>query len=353
MAAKVKAAVLGAGKIGYNHIRGFRNHPAAEVAALVDKSEERLAVCADEYDITNRSTDYREILKMDDIDIVSIGLPNFLHKETAVAALNAGKHVLLEKPMAMNCAEAREIVKAAEKNKRLLMVGQNHRFDENSQIVKYYIDKGDIGDPYHGRAYYLRKNGIPKMGTWFTLKKLSGGGAVIDIGVHFLDLIFYLMGTFDVEAVSASVFGTFGPRDIGGGTWGLSDEEESSVRFDVDDYAASLIKLKGGKSVIMETSWHAYMQPEHNLTILGTEGGARVNPVEIQRRNGAICETISSVDMEKGLPLPTDKIVHFVDCIVKEDVEPIVKVEESLMVQRVLDAVYESSETGREVRLQR
>jgi len=351
MSKKVKVAVLGAGKIGYMHIEGFMSHPAAEVVALVDKNEERLTVCADQYDIEHRVTDYNEVLKMDDVDVVSIGLPNFLHRETAVAALSAGKHVLLEKPMAMNYSEAQEIAKAAEKNKKLLMVGQNRRLEANMQKLKYCIDKGYIGDPFHGRAFLIRKNGIPKMGTWFTLKKYSGGGAVIDIGVHIIDKILFLMGTFDAEAVSAVAFDMFGHRDIGKGTWGLSDEEESSVKFDVDDYAAALIRLKGGKSVIVETAWHAYTDGVDTLTVLGTEGGARLDPFEIQRRTDDHCEIIKGVEMEKPLPYPENKMVHFIDCIVQQDVKPLVRVEESLKLQRILDAIYESSETGQEVRI--
>jgi predicted dehydrogenase len=348
MSEKIRCAVIGAGAIGLEQLAGFKSHPNVELAGVAEVHAQRREEAAKKYDIRGVE-DYHELLRDPSIDAVSIGLPNFLHAEVAIAALKAGKHVMLDKPMACSAKESQLIIDAWKESRRVFMVGQNFRFYRDTQMVKDYIARGELGEIYHARAHWLRRSGIPRIGSWFTQKKFAAGGCCYDIGVHFLDMTLYLMGEFDAEAVSGQTFAKFGPRGLGDGDWGKG-EIDTTKPFDVEDLAVAMIKLKGGKTVSMEISWaiQADNGKENGVDLYGTHGGASLSPAKIHRVTGSRYETITP-DF-KTLPLPEDRMLHFVDCVVK-GIPPIVKPEESLKVQKILDAIYESSASGREVRL--
>jgi len=345
----LRCAVIGAGAIGLHHMEGFKKHPQAELVAVAEVNPQRRQEAVEKFKIPAAVEDYRDLLKDPGIDAVSIGLPNYLHAEVTIAAIKAGKHVMLDKPMATSAAEGQKIIDAWKEKKVVFMVGQNFRFNRDTQMVKEYIKNGELGDIYHARAYWLRRSGIPRIGSWFTQKKFAGGGCCYDIGVHFLDATLHLMGTFDAESVSGIVQAKFGPRGLGDGSWGKG-EIDPSKPFDVEDMAVAMIKLKGGKSVLLEVSWalQADGGKDNGIDLFGTEGGANLYPAKIFKVKGQNYETISP-DF-KTLPVPEDRMVHFVDCVLS-GVELLVKPEESLKVQKILDGIYESSKTGREVRI--
>ncbi|HEY5078941.1 MAG TPA: Gfo/Idh/MocA family oxidoreductase, partial [Opitutaceae bacterium] len=229
-----RVAVIGAGAIAQDHIASFKQHPAATVVALAEVSRKRGRETAEKFGIPDVVTDYRALLARDDIDVVSIALPNYLHAAVALDALKAGKHVMLEKPMATNAGDAAKLVAQARRQGVLFMVGQNLRFNVETQTARQLVEKGILGEVYHAKTSWNRRAGIPRIGSWFTQKRFAGGGCTYDIGVHALDRCLYLMGEFEAAAVSGQTYAKFGPRGLGNGNWGRS-EIDPKARFDVDD----------------------------------------------------------------------------------------------------------------------
>jgi predicted dehydrogenase len=342
-------AVIGAGAIGVDHIRSFQQHPAARVVALAEVSTTRGQEAADTFGIPNLVTDYHELLGRNDIDVVSIALPNFLHATAGIEALRAGKHVMVDKPMATNAKDAAKLIATAKKYRRRLMVGQNMRFTPEVQTARHLINQGKLGDVYHAKTCWTRRSGIPRIGSWFTQKQFAGGGCAYDIGVHALDRALFLMGEFEAAAVSGQTFSQLGPLGRGDGNWGKGEIDQKAP-FDVDDLAVALIKLKSGRTVLLEASWAAHI-PQHEVftsQIFGTDAGVTLNPLRLTRpsRSGYITEEISATT-----PLVNEnRMVHFIDVLLSK-VEPYVKPSESLAVQKILDAIYKSAQSGREVRI--
>ncbi|MCF3649378.1 Gfo/Idh/MocA family protein [Synoicihabitans lomoniglobus] len=342
-------AVIGAGAIGLNHLENFQQHPDARIVALAETSPERGREAADKFGVPELVTDYSTLLERDDIDVFSIALPNFLHAPVTLAALRAGKHVMLDKPMATNAAEATELAAEAERQGKVLMVGQNNRFTPEVQTAKQLIADGVLGEVYHAKTAWTRRAGIPKIGSWFTQRKFAGGGCCYDIGVHALDRCLYLMGEFDAVSVTGQTYAKFGPRGLGQGNWGKS-EADPHATFDVDDLAVAFIKLRSGRTVLLEASWAAHQpDPDFNGTqLFGTEAGVQFPPLRLFR-HGEHGYRTELVDSTTPLADP-NRMVHFVDVVLGR-AEPYVKVAESVAVQRILDAIYQSTASGREVRL--
>lgn len=350
METKLRCAVIGAGAIGLHHMDAICTCPRAELVGIAETNPERLQEAVDRFHPRVAVADYRQLLKRTDIDAVSIALPNYLHAPVALAALRAGKHVHLEKPMAFNARQAAAIIATAKKVHRVLMVGQNQRFHRESQMLKVCVDKGVLGEIYHGRCWWIRRAGIPRIGSWFTQKKYAGGGCVLDIGVHMLDLCLYLMDGFDPVAVSGMTHAKFGPRGLGAGGWGKG-EIDPQAKFDVEDYACALIRLKGGRSVLLEVAWAAHIDaPSYGVQLFGTEGGGSLFPCKIYRKSTNVdgYEVITPHGI--ALPYPEERLHHFVDCVL-DGVPPLVMPDQSLVVQKILDALYRSAKTGRDVRL--
>ena len=342
-------AVIGAGAIGHDHLASFQQHPAARVVALAEVSPGRGAEAAKKFSVPALVTDYKRLLARDDIDVVSIALPNYLHAPVALDALRAGKHVMLDKPMATNARDAAKLVAEAKKRGVLFMVGQNNRFTPEVQTAQQLIAEGALGDVYHAKTAWTRRAGIPRIGSWFTQKKFAGGGCTYDIGVHALDRCLFLLGEFDAAAVSGQTYAKFGPRGQGDGGWGKSEIDPQAV-FDVDDLAVALIKLRSGRTVLLEASWAAH-QPlaDFNGTqLFGTEAGLLFPPLQLCRasKEGYATETVTL----RPTPVNTNRMVHFIDCLLGK-ATPFVKPAESLAVQKILDAIYLSAQTGREVRV--
>jgi predicted dehydrogenase len=342
-------AVIGAGGIGQDHLASFKLHPAATVVALAEVSPVRGREAAEKFGVPELVTDYRKLLGRRDIDVVSVALPNYLHAKVALDALRAGKHVMLDKPMATNARDAAKLVAEAGRRGVLFMVGQNFRFNLETQTAKQVVEGGGLGDVYHAKTSWSRRAGIPRIGSWFTQKRFAGGGCTYDIGVHALDRCLYLLGEFEAAAVSGQTFAKFGPRGLGTGAWGKS-EIDPKAKFDVDDLSIALIKMKSGRTVLLEASWaaHGPLVDVNDTQLFGTDAGLSLPPVRLfrQMRNGYSTEEVS--------PLPplvnTNRMVHFIDCLLGK-AKPFVKPSESLAVQRILDAIYVSAATGREVRI--
>ncbi len=350
MADKLRCAVIGTGGIGLDHIHSLTTCHRAAAVAIAETNPQRAREASLRHNIPRSYTDYHELLEQPDIDAVTIALPNHLHAPVAIEALKARKHVLLEKPMATSAKEAAKIIDVAKTMKRTLMVAQNFRFDRHAQMARQAIDRGDLGEVYHARCFWLRRAGIPRIGSWFTQKKLAGGGCLYDLGVHLLDTCLFLLKDFEVTAVSAQTYAKFGPRGLGEMEWGRS-EIDAKRPFDVEDYGVALVRLKSGRTISMEVGWACFQNQqarEYGIDLFGTAAGFSLFPAKLFRNTLDGQETLTFNATK--VPYPEDRVHHFVSCVL-DGRKLLVPPEESLKVQQALDALYASAAAGKEVRL--
>ena len=351
---KIKVGIVGAGAIARNHIQGVNKHPDAECVAIADPSAERAGALAAEFKLSRTYADARELFRDKGVDAVCLAVPNKHHAPLALAALEAGKHVMLDKPFALNAAEAEQVAAAARGSGKVFTVGMNQRFTMDAQVVKAMVERGDLGEIYYAKAYWFRRSGIPKFGTWFCRKDEAGGGALLDIGVHYLDLCLHLMGNFEPVVVSGASYTKFGTRGLGEGGWGMSERGEQV--FDVDDFTTGLIHFKNGATVSLEVSWaiHQETANRNNVELFGTEGGAMVNPkaklFRYSKERQGEYEALEPQDVKVRYPAQ-DRSVNWLDAILGKD-KLCCPVEQALAVQKILDAIYASAKNGgREVRI--
>lgn len=272
----LRVGVIGIGWAGETHLKSYLQLPDVQVLALAGLEEDRLASLGEMYNVPHLYPDYQEVIIRDDLDAVSVCAPNHLHAVIAIAALEQGKHVLCEKPLARSGSEAEEIVQAAVNAHRVLKVVFNHRARHDVQVLKRYLESGELGRIYHVKASWMRRNGIPGLGSWFTKKGMAGGGPLIDLGVHVLDLAFYLLDEPEVVTVSAATYAEFGPRGRGGRSF--DNKMLVGDGYDVEDLATAFIRFVDGTTLLLEASWTVYRPTgdDFGVTLYGTEGGAAI-----------------------------------------------------------------------------
>lgn len=350
MSSPLRIGVIGAGQIGHIACEEILRHPDARVTAAADLDATRLARLAERFGVTERYLDPDALLASESVDAVYIATPNAFHAPLALAALKHRKHVILEKPFAMNASEAESVVRASREAGCVFTVGMNQRFRPDIQRVKALVENGQLGRVYHAKAYWIRRAGIPKLNTWFGKKSLAGGGALLDIGVHLLDLALYVTDNFRPVSVSGHVQTIFGHRGLGEGGWGYSDPTEPG--FDVDDTASALIKFENGMTLSLEVAWAAHQAESvrHDLELFGSEAGASCYPAALYR-NGSDGDYVVQQELKGPLRYPhASRFANFVNAVLGREAL-VVTPEQALVVQRALDAVYESAASGREVRL--
>ena len=276
----MRVGVVGLGWAGQQHLAAYDAHPDTTVVALAGLEDRPRAKLAARYEIEHAVADWEDLLEVEGLDAVSVCVPTFLHAPIAIAALGRGAHVLSEKPIALNAPEAERMVKAARKADRVLDVAFNHRQRGDIQKLKALIDEGRLGRPYYAKAWWLRRTGIPTMGSWFTRAELAGGGPLVDIGVHVLDYSLFLLGNPEVVAVSASTYDLLATAGFGGSPTstktGASDGE--APHFDVEDLASVFMRLADGGTLLVEASWAAHRRDgdEFGITLYGTDAGAEL-----------------------------------------------------------------------------
>lgn len=331
MADRVRFGIIGLG-IGAGQAWEMTQLPElCEVKALIDTNETVLKETANAYPGAYTFTNYREMLEADDVDAVLIATPNFLHKEMTVAALEAGKHVLCQKPPAMNVEEVNVMFDTAEKAGKTLMISLNQRFEYSNLWLKSLIDQGEMGEPYYGKAGWIRRRHTQP--GWFTDKSRSGGGPLIDLGVHVLDVALFLMGYPRVKSVKASVVNKMTPE------------------VTVEDMAMALIQFENGGAMTLENSLNLNIEKETvYCQVAGTKGGAQAYPPMFFTEKGG--ENINMQPVQAGyephLGQGIALLKHFIECC-NTGKQPIVTREQMVTLMRILCAIYESGETGREV----
>jgi predicted dehydrogenase len=287
---------------------------------------------------------------------VSIAVPNALHAPVTIAALQAGKHVLVEKPLARTAAEGQAMLDAAQAAGKILMISFNHRQRTDVQWLHEYVEAGGLGRIYYAKAYWMRRKGIPGLGSWFVNKEQAGGGPLIDLGVHILDIAMFLIGEPKPLAVSANTYAEFGPRGLKG--WEAKKSTGQSVNYEVEDLATAFIRLEGGATLLLEASWatHSSAGDDYGVVLYGTEGGA-----ELSVKNYAHGQTIRLFTDVNGLPHQSTPEVRpggghvqvverFVSAIL-DGTPAIPGAAEGLRRAKVIDAIYQSATDGHEVRI--
>jgi len=286
---------------------------------------------------------------MKDIDAVSVCTPNYLHCPHTLDALRAGKHVICEKPMAMSAAEAKKMVAAAKKAKRTFMMAFCQRFFGHGQTAKKVMESGDVGKVYHVRLEYIRRRGIPGLGGWFTRIEQAGGGPMLDVGVHFLDLALWLTGYPEALTASAGSHRVFGQRKDYTylGMWGTTPVPGGP--FTVEDLLSGFVRFRNGMTLKLEAAWASNSDSRGFLEILGDKGGLHILPeVEFYgQEHGQL------VDVKPQFAKPSgyvEELRHFVDCV-RTGRKPMSTGEEGAKVQRIIDALYRSAKLKKEVRV--
>lgn len=349
---KIRIALIGAGNIANTHLDAYRTLPNVEIAAICDIDEARLTTTADKYGIANRYTDVASMLAAErDLDGADVCVWNCNHASCTIAALNAGLHVICEKPMAYNTAEAKEMLECAKRNGKLLMIGFVSRYSAEATVVKDYIDKGYVGDIYYARARYVRRHGNP--GGWFSDKARSGGGPVIDLGVHVIDRARYLMGRPKPVSVYAATFDKLGRRDHlkTGVGWTPVGASAADV-CDVEDFGTALIRFDNGAVIHLETAYSLNGESDSGLDLYGTKGGFATGEnrlVLYTEVNGYLSDiAIETKNLKLERISFAAELAEFVAAIESGNTDT-ANVEDGIAVMQILDAIYESAATGHEV----
>jgi predicted dehydrogenase len=356
---KVRIGIIGCGGIANGkHMPALSRQTAieAEMVAFCDILPEQAAKASEQFGASGAKsyTDYRELLAAGGIDVVHVCTPNDSHAEISIAAMEAGYHVLTEKPMAKKAADARTMVEAAKRTGKKLAVGYQSRFRNDSQYLKKLIEEGVLGEIYYARAHAIRRRAVPTWGVFLDAEK-QGGGPLIDIGTHALDLSLWLMNNYEVASVSGSVYRKLADRENAANAWGPWNPKE----YTVEDSALGFIKMKDGATVYLEASWalNTLETDEAKCTLHGTEAGADMR--KGLRINGEKNSRLYTQEIDLGAggvafyegksARPEDlEMKMWLDTIVN-GTEQIVKPEQACVVSEVLEAIYESAATGKTI----
>ncbi|MDD6161082.1 MAG: Gfo/Idh/MocA family oxidoreductase [Oscillospiraceae bacterium] len=366
---KVRIGLIGCGGIANNkHMPALAKlSDKCEMVAFCDIVEERAQKAAAEYGSADAKvyTDYHELLADKSIDVVHVLTPNVAHCPITVAAFEAGKHVLCEKPMAHTSADAQKMLDAWKKSGKKFTIGYQNRFRPEIQMLHKAVENDELGEIYLGKAHAIRRRAVPTWGV-FPNKALQGGGPLIDIGTHALDLTLWMMDNYKPVSVTGSVFYKLGhlPQAVEGNMFGPWDPET----YEVEDSAFGMIKFENGAAVQLEASWAINMQTsrEASTTLCGTKAGAEVysgmsfpnNKLIFNRGHHGmltdeeICDAGNVAYFEGGLGEEPGlaEARQWINAIIN-DGEPLVKPEQAFVVTQILEAIYKSSETGSEIKL--
>ncbi|MDB5054653.1 MAG: oxidoreductase, NAD-binding domain protein [Bacilli bacterium] len=357
MSKKHTIAIIGCGGIANGkHLPSLSKLKNVEIVAFADILIEKAQEAAAKYGVEGAKVyaDYKELLQDASIEIIHVCTPNDSHAEITIAALEAGKHVMCEKPMAKTAADARRMVEAAKRTGKKLTIGYNNRFRTDSQYLHKLCADGELGEIYFAKAHAIRRRAVPTWGVFLDEEK-QGGGPLIDIGTHALDLTLWMMNNYKPKVVLGTSYHKLSKRENAANAWGPWDPD----KFTVEDSAFGMITMENGATIILESSWalNTLEVDEAKCTLSGTEGGAdmknglRINgeknsrlfTTEVDLEAGGVAfyegETDSAPDLEMRLWIQA----------IENDTEPEVTPEQACVVSEILEAIYESAKTGKAV----
>ena len=348
MAKTLKVGIIGVGGISRTHIPGWEASPHAELVAGSDIQEDVLKGWGKQNKIKKLVTHPEDLIEDADIDIIDVCTPNMYHAPLAIAALEAGKHVICEKPLGPTPQDIRKMIAARDKSGKLLMTAQHFRFQASSKAMKAEIESGALGDVYHSRSWLLRRGGSPAT-PGFIHKKNSGGGCCIDIGVHILDLNLWFMGNPQPVTVTGVARAALAHQKGAFSTWAGAIPKS----FDVEDFAAAFVRFDNGATLILEVSWllhHDTQGEDMQMWLYGTQAGAHWPKCEFLESNYETTQHYNRTlqFFPTLLEAHAQECVEFAQAIVDGALSP-VPAEQSLQVISILDAIYRSEAKGGEV----
>jgi predicted dehydrogenase len=356
MLKKLKFGVIGCGGIAnHKHMANLSKFPEVELSAFSDLFLDKAQKSAKQYGTADAAVymDYRQLLANADIDVVHVCTANDSHAEITIAALEAGKHVMCEKPMAISTTDATSMLETARRTGKKLTIGYNNRFRSDSQQLHKVCRSGDLGEIYFAKAHAIRRRGVPVRGV-FLDKDKQGGGPLIDIGTHALDLTLWMMDNYKPKMVVGTAYNKLSQMEEAARNGGWDP-----ASFKVEDSAFAMIVMENGATIMLESSWALNIRHEGaaKVTLCGTKGGAdmwnglwingeehgKLFDKEVHMDGAGIpsFDKIRSKAVELEMRVWIDSILH--------DKEPVVKPEEALVVSQLLEAVYESAETGKAI----
>ena len=364
---KLHIGIIGCGGIANGkHMPSLKKIDTVEMVAFCDIVKERAEKAAKEYGTPDARvyTDYKELLKEDDIDVVHVLTPNVSHAEITVSAFEAGKHVLCEKPMAATTADAEKMMAAWKKSGKKFTIGYQNRFRPEVSSLHKSCEQGELGEIYFAKAHAVRRRAVPTWGV-FPNKALQGGGPLIDIGTHALDMTLWMMDNYEPESVTGSVFYKLGhlPQAVEGNAFGPWDPET----YEVEDSAFGLIKMKNGATIYLEAAWAINLMEsrEASTTLCGTKAGAEIrsgmsypqDELYYNRgHNGLLTDErkagsghvayFSGAASAAGV----QEAKQWLECLLDESKQPLVKPEQAFTVTKILDAIYRSAASGEMVK---
>jgi len=362
---KLKFGIIGCGGIAnQKHLPALAKlADQVELVAFCDTIIERAEAAAAEYGVADAlvTEDYKEVVKQADIDVIHVLTPNISHSFITVDALESGKHVMCEKPMAINYEEAKKMLEAVERTGKKLTIGYQNRFRADSLATYDACSKGELGEIYFAKAHAVRRKGVPTWGV-FPDKEKQGGGPLIDIGTHALDLTLWYMNNYKPKMVLGSTYQKLKDNPMANmfGPW----EPES---FETEDSAFGLIKMENGATIFLEAAWALNMinPKEAQVTLCGTEGGAEMFGKAFLDQGYVVFNKAAHNQLEQTQPSDAGGVFGFegssleqkdaeakqwVEAILN-DTEPLVKPEQAIVVTQILEAIYKSAETGKVVEL--
>ncbi|MFD0871101.1 Uncharacterized oxidoreductase ycjS [Chlamydia abortus] len=357
MTTKYRVAIIGCGGIANGkHMPSLAKIDKVEMVAFCDIDLQKAQEAAQKFGTADAKVyeDYKELLADGSIDIVHVCTPNDSHADISIAALESGKHVMCEKPMAKTAADARRMVEAAKRTGKKLTIGYQNRFRTDSQYLHQVCRDGELGDIYFAKAHAIRRRAVPTWGVFLDEEK-QGGGPLIDIGTHALDLTLWMMNNYKPKAVLGTAFHKLSSKADAANAWGPWDPQ----KFTVEDSAFGMITMENGATIILESSWALNMRQvgEAKCTLCGTEGGAdmwdgltingekrsRLYENKISLNSGGVAfyegKSVSEADLEARLWIEA----------IENDTDPVVTPEQACVVSEILEAIYESSKSGKAV----
>jgi len=357
MKSNIKVGIIGCGGIALGkHLPSLQKIEQVEIVAFCDVFIEQARKACEQFGTPSAKVydSYNEMLLDAEIDVIHVCTANDTHADISIAALEAGKHVMCEKPMAKTAADARRMIAAAEKSGKKLTVGYNNRFRSDSMLLKKMCQEGQLGEIYYAKAHAVRRRGVPTWGVFLDEEK-QGGGPLIDIGTHALDLTLWLMDNYEPSVVLGSSFHKLSKRENAANAWGSWDPE----KFKVEDSAFGMIKMKNGATIMLEASWalNTLDTREARTTLCGTEGGAdMVDGLRINgETHGKLFEQHFKLDPKgadfyegKKESMQDVEMRMWIDALL-HDTEPVVTAKQALVVSEILEAIYQSANTGKAV----
>jgi len=347
----INIGIIGAGAISEFHINAYKKNPQVKILMICDVNEETAKKQAEEFGIPEYVSDYRKILENEKIDAVSIVTPTFTHKSLVIDSLTAGKHVLCEKPPALNYEEAVECEKKAKETGKILMYGFVVRFSKEITYLKECVDSGKMGEIYYAEASRLIR--CNRINGWFIEKEKSGGGALIDGAIHEIDSALYLMGYPEVKSVrgfSTRINETL-PETVKGAGNSWVSKDVKSYKRNVESFASGYINFKNGACLYVKASWVLNTVNEgRKIELIGTNSGAYFNGENIKmisvEKDGYYTE-VSPV-LRDEVDIFDGEINHFVNCCEGKE-ELICTPKQGSEIMKIITAIYESAETGKEI----